>query len=274
LLIRAMTYNVFTTEIPEDDIQNPNDVWSYRADLNVRTILRYEPDVMGFQEFDDGHRTTYRDHFGAYESHDLGTEGEGSGLAIYWKREKFRLLDAGKFWLCRDPDIPTLDWGLEYPLGAVWVKLECAETGAPLLFLNTHYEDGPWGEEMRREGTRILLSQLEKIAPGVPSIVVADFNCNPWSHAYRLYMDAGFVDAYRAAGHGDSAESSTFHGFRGREYFALEWGVEVYWRVDWMLLRGGAHHRFQPTSCTIARDAEPPVYASDHYPVVAEMLLF
>jgi endonuclease/exonuclease/phosphatase family metal-dependent hydrolase len=146
------------------------------------------------------------------------------------------------------------------------VTLESVETGAPLLFLDTHYEDGPGGEQMRREGTRILLNQIERIAPGLPSIVVADFNCNPWSPAYRRFLGAGFVDAYRAAGHGDSAESSTFHGFRGREYFGLEWGGELFWRVDWMLLRDGARARWQPTSCTIARDTEPPVYASDHYP--------
>jgi endonuclease/exonuclease/phosphatase family metal-dependent hydrolase len=274
LLIRAMTFNVLTTEIPEEDIENPNDVWSYRADLNVRTILRYRPDVMGFQEFDDGHRTTYREHFGDYDCFDPGTRcGEGSGLAIYWRKAKFRPRDAGTFWLCHDPDVPTADWGLEYPLAATWVTLESVETGAPLLFLDTHYEDGPGGEQMRREGTRILLNQIERIAPGLPSIVVADFNCNPWSASYCLYQDAGFVDTYREAGHGDSAEVSTFHGFRGKEYFAMEWGVELFWRIDWMLLRDGDRHRFQTTSCTIVRDAEPPVYASDHYPVVSEMLL-
>jgi endonuclease/exonuclease/phosphatase family metal-dependent hydrolase len=135
------------------------------------------------------------------------------------------------------------------------VTLESVETGAPLLFLDTHYEDGPGGEQMRREGTRILLNQIERIAPGLPSIVVADFNCNPWSPAYRRFLGAGFVDAYRAAGHGDSAESSTFHGFRGREYFRAGVGRELFWRVDWMLLRDGARARWQPTSCTIARDA-------------------
>jgi endonuclease/exonuclease/phosphatase family metal-dependent hydrolase len=239
----------------------------------VRTILRYEPDIIGFQEFDNGHRTTYREHFGAYASFDAPTPGEASGLAIYWRQEKFRLIDAGKFWLCHDPHVPTADWGLEEPFGVVWVKLHCTETGAPLLFLNTHYDFVWRSGNMHRDGTGIILDQIQKIAPGVPTILVADFNCNPWSPSYCLYRDVGFVDAYRAAGHGDSAEVSTFHGFRGKEYFAMEWGVELFWRIDWMLLRDGDRHRFQTTSCTIVRDAEPPVYASDHYPVVSEMLL-
>jgi hypothetical protein len=42
--------------------------------------------------------------------------------------------------------------------------------------------------------------------------------------------------------------------------------------VDWIMLRAG-QHPIQTTSCTIVHDAEPPVYASDHYPVVAELLV-
>jgi endonuclease/exonuclease/phosphatase family metal-dependent hydrolase len=272
LLIRAMTYNVLTTEIAPDEVQDPNDVWSYRADLNVRTIRRYEPHIIGFQEFDDGHRRTYQEHLGAYDCFDPGMEKdtpEGSGLAVYWNKEMFRPLDAGKFWLCRDPSKPSRDWGLDYAMPAAWVRLECQPTGAPLVFLNTHYDLGFRGQEMQREGTRIVLEQLEKIASGVPTVVAGDFNCNPWSYPYRLYMGAGFVDAYRAAGHGDGAHSTTYHGFRGAQYFALEWGVELNWRIDWMLLRAGPGQRFQTTSCTIARDAAPPVYASDPYPVVS-----
>jgi endonuclease/exonuclease/phosphatase family metal-dependent hydrolase len=103
-------------------------------------------------------------------------------------------------------------------------------------------------------------------------IVTGDFNCNPWSQVYRTFVAEGFIDTYRAAGHGDSAASSTFHGFRGEKYFALEWGDQAFWRVDWILTRDGAQ-RLQTTSCTIVRDAEPPVYASDHYPVVTEVLV-
>ena len=67
-----------------------------------------------------------------------------------------------------------------------------------------------------------------------------------------------------------------FHGFQGRSYFGLEWGGAVFWRVDWIMLRPGKQPGRQPVqtlSCTIVRDAEPPVYVSDHYPVVTELLI-
>lgn len=80
------------------------------------------------------------------------------------------------------------------------------------------------------------------------------------------------MDAYRAAGHADSAAASTFHGLHGDAYFALEWGDEAFWRIDWILTHAGATG-LQATSCTIVRDAQPPIYPSDHYPVVAEFRL-
>ena len=85
--------------------------------------------------------------------------------------------------------------------------------------------------------------------------------------------DGMYVLKFRGAGHGDSTGTSTFHGFHGADYFALEWGDQLFWRVDWILTRESATRRIQATTCTIVRDAKPPIYPSDHWPVVTEMLL-
>ena len=94
--------------------------------------------------------------------------------------------------------------------------------------------------------------------------MTGDFTCNPWSPAYRAFL---------AAGHGDSAATSTFHGFRGADYFALERGGQVFWRVDWILTRDGEAMRAPTVSCTIVHDADLPIYPSDHWPVLAEVFL-
>ena len=52
----------------------------------------------------------------------------------------------------------------------------------------------------------------------------------------------------------------------------LEWGEEVFWRVDWILTRDGTRH-LHTSSSTIVRDAAPPLYPSDHYPVVSELVV-
>jgi exonuclease III len=87
---------------------------------------------------------------------------------------------------------------------------------------------------------------------------------------YRAFINAGFVDTYRAAGHGDSTGSSTYHGYMGDAYSGLEWGDEQSWRVDWILTRDG-EQRLQTVASTILHDGQPPIYPSDHWPVIADL---
>ncbi len=261
--VRVMTFNIFLTTLPPDDIQFFSDIWSNRADFNVATINRYNPDVIGFQEFDLGHWATYREQLANYIPYGVD---ENLGTVIFWKADRFERLDSGFFWLGDHPNERKADWGAEDPLSAAWVILKDRQSEHSFLFVDNHFDDG--SEEARVKSSQLVLGRIAQIGSSLPVIAVGDFNCNPWSTTYRNFLSADFVDTYRAAGHGDSAESSTFHGFHGKDYFALDWGDQVFWRVDWILARGG----LQTSSCTIVRDAAPPVYASDHYPVVTELV--
>lgn len=243
--------------------ENGANTWEQRAPLNVNLIQKYTPDIIGFQEFTQGNIDTYTEHLPQYRHVLGGAYGGGEEWpAIFWNAARFDLLHSGYFWLTRTPNEPKPDWGIDYPLAATWVRLRNLESGAELIHLNTHYEDAPWGETMRVEGTKIILAQLEQVAPGLPAVITGDFNCDPKSAAYSLYRENGFVDAY--AGQPDD---TTFHGFLGAAYDGREWGGAAwFWRVDWILARG-----LQVRSCQIVKDAQPPLYPSDHYPVIAEL---
>jgi endonuclease/exonuclease/phosphatase family metal-dependent hydrolase len=267
--VRVMTLNNLNA-IPEADIEYFSDVWANRAAFNVKTLKRYAPDVIGFQEFEPVHWATYQQELREYR-HAIANES-GEGTAILWKAQRFDLLAQGFIWLPAS-DLPHLaDLEDDMLMSTTWVSLRCRQSGVEFVYVNTHLNDA--SEGARQAGNERNLQELAALdaTAALPVIMVGDFNCNPWSPVYRTLLGAGFVDTYRAAGHADSVESSTFHGFHGASYFALEWGGEVYWRVDWIMVRSG-HQPIQTTSCTIVRDAEPPVYASDHYPVVAEFLI-
>lgn len=94
---------------------------------------------------------------------------------------RFELLAAGEFWLSRTPDEPSNDWGVSYPLGATWVKLQDATTGFPLLHLNTHLEDGDEGELSRVEGSKLIVERISQLqASSIPVLVTGDFNSAAW----------------------------------------------------------------------------------------------
>jgi endonuclease/exonuclease/phosphatase family metal-dependent hydrolase len=267
--LRVMTLNNFNS-IPADEIEFYSDVWANRAAFNVKILKRFDPDIIGLQEFEPEHWATYQQELDAYQGAIANEQGEGT--AILWKADRFDLLASGFLSLPRS-DLPHLaDLEDEILLGSTWVKLRCRESGIEFICLTTHLNDV--SEEARQAGVQRNLQQLAALdAEGdLTTIMAGDFNCNPWSPVYRSLLARGFVDSYRAAGHGDSAESSTFHGFQGRNYFGLEWGGSVFWRVDWIVVRAGKEP-VQVVSCTIVRDAEPPVFVSDHYPVVTELLI-
>ena len=271
--IRVMTFNINGSLSEEAD---PN-AWQERAALNVKTIKRHAPDLIGLQEVENGNLELYQQHFAEYR-HVVGNkyavEPYAAYTSIFWKSSRFELLEAGEFWLSRTPDELSNDWGVPYPMGATWVKLRDVTTGFPLLHLNTHLEDGDEGELSRVEGSKLIVERITQLQAGhIPALVTGDFNCNPDSSTHSIFMENGFTDTYLAAGNQDGKDS-TFHGYEGDRYSAHQYseGRNTFWRIDWILSRDGMQ-RIQTRSCTIVHDAEPPLYPSDHYPVVSEVIV-
>jgi endonuclease/exonuclease/phosphatase family metal-dependent hydrolase len=144
-----------------------------------------------------------------------------------------------------------------------------------MVHLNTHLDH--ISEQARVEGTKLILGRLASMqSDGSAAIVTGDFNAPAGSPlrgepsaAYALFADAGFVDAHLACGNdGDPARSFTYHGFEGETFRGSDAAPR---RIDWILLRDGASTRTRAASCEIVRDGAPPLYPSDHYPVVADI---
>src|SRR5438552_12711454 len=119
---RVMTFNINGAGYPSD---GPN-AWPNRANLNVTTILKHAPDLIGFQEVHEVNLATYRAGLPGY-AHVVGNKyGDNppeESTSIFWKEQRFTLVEAGEFWLSRTPAVPSSDWGVDYPLGATWARL-------------------------------------------------------------------------------------------------------------------------------------------------------
>ncbi len=109
----------------------------------------------------------------------------------------------------------------------------------------------------------------------VPIFLTGDFNNHPWlpdqgwtDTAHRAFLEGGFVDTYRTAGGDENASDYTYHAYYGAVIPPGK--VEDPWRMDWVLVHPG-RVQIHVRSHTILRDAQPPLYPSDHYPVVGEI---
>jgi endonuclease/exonuclease/phosphatase family metal-dependent hydrolase len=267
--LRVMSFNVRGARFNDGE-----NAWEQRAGLNVETIQHCAPDLIGFQELQLDNLEIYQQRLPEYE-YWLGLRASSKVppfeyAGIFWNAERLTLLDAGGCWLNETPHIFAVGWDAACARVANWVRLQVVDNGRELLFLNTHLDHV--GEEARVNGSQLILQRLSELqANDLPVIVSGDFNCNPASPAYQLFMEHGFTDTYIATGNMDDETSNTFHAFGRLDLKAGKHKGEIL-RIDWILLRDLEGH-IRPEACEIVRNAQPPLYPSDHYPVLTRFVM-
>lgn len=271
---RVMSFNIRGASDTHDGANG----WSKRAALNVATIRKYAPDLIGFQELQRGNLDVYDAELTDYQ-YVLGNEASGGTEhpSIFWKPATFDLLDSGSFWVSETPDVYSGSWDTDCIRAATWVRLRERASGKTLLHMNTHLDHiSNWA---RTEGCRLLLRQINALRGELPAILTGDFNCNACEPPaageadradanYRFLLEQGFVDTFLAAGNHDSVTTNTFHGFAGDAFVPIPAGSVV--RIDWILTLDGAE-RLETRSASIVRDHAAPLYPSDHTPIVADL---
>lgn len=260
--LRVMSFNIRGSRF--DDGANR---WPTRAELNVATIARQRPDLIGFQELDKGNLALYRERLPHYEFL-LGPPYNDAEPFQYptiaYDPQRLAVRAHGEFWLSTTPERHSRAWDTACIRSANWARFEWREAGLELLHLNTHLDH--ISEQARVEGARLIVARLAQLAPPeLPVIVTGDFNCRPGSEAYAAFAAAGYDDAFVLAGH--KVGVNTFHGFEGGGFVSRD-GAPL--QIDWILLRSGAA-RLAPVGWRVIDDGEPPIYPSDHYPVVVDL---
>lgn len=268
--VRVMSFNVRGAS-HRDGIN----AWEARADLNVRTIKRYEPGVIGLQEVQAPNLAVYEKElpgYGRVMGPAYGPERIEEFAAIFYDAERFEELDAGGFWLSDTPGESSASWGNEVVRSANWTVLRCRETGVAFLHANTHLDH--LSERARVEGNRLIVRQTQETLANhghPPTIVTGDFNCKPDSAPYEVFLDEGFTDTFLAADNRDGPDAYTFHAFKGSRFRPRDTD-KPFGRIDWILVKDSDEH-IKVRSHQIPRDAdeEAGLYPSDHYPALADL---
>ena len=265
-MLRVMTFNTRGFYHPGDG----SNEWRHREAVHFAMLREHTPDLIGVQEAQTGNLKAYHCELPEYRWTawpEYGDTPPHEWPAIYWRPERLQPIDSGGFWLSETPEQHSRSWNTDCIRSAAWVKFRCTHSGATVFHLNVHLDHR--SERARIEGARLIIARLDEAQrDGAAAIVTGDFNATPDSATYQLFAAAGFTDAHVAAGNSaDPLESYTNHGWRG---YPFDRSDDTPQRIDWILTRD-AVTTLSVTSCEIVRDAAPPVYPSDHYPVVAEI---
>ena len=180
--IKVVSYNI---RCANDD--NGNSI-KERAPRLEKVINKYDPDVMGFQEFVPEWNKYVQDSF--YDEYDYlihyRAQDNYEGTPVFWKRAKFKLLDSGMFWLSDTPDQESCGWNAACYRVCSWVKLEVRATGKVFYYYNTHFD---YTEPPQEPSARLLQNRIEG-----PAIITGDFNMERNSKGYAA-MTEMFADA-------------------------------------------------------------------------------
>ena len=110
----------------------------------VRYLREKNADIIGLQEVEPLQRAYLAEQLTEFAWYGVGrnvAHDEGEGTPIFYRRDRFDLLDRGTFWLSTTPDIAgSKGWDAALPRVASWVRLRDRRSGRELLAVNTHFD--------------------------------------------------------------------------------------------------------------------------------------
>lgn len=206
--ITLMTYNIkFASPTFEPS-------WEVRKEWQVDMIRKYSPDVIGTQEGLKEQIDYLQEELTEYVLVGEGRKGgdDDEHMAIFFKRDKFRLREMGSFQLSKTPDI--IGSGPEVnPRMVTWVRLALInispegengrypenyrghwENTQEFFVFNTHFFNGRKDTLARLNAAKLIRKRTNKLnrfgewTKDRPVFLMGDFNCRPGSPPYKTLV--------------------------------------------------------------------------------------
>jgi len=256
--IKVITYNI--------RYDNPNDGenwWEVRKEYLAKQVKFHEPDIMGIQEglsrqvnYLDSSLVSYS--YVGVGRDDGKTKGEYS--AIFYKTEKFEVVDQSTFWLSKTPSKPTVGWDASMERICTYALLKEIQTGKSLWVFNTHFDH--IGQVARDSSARLIVKKIRNLnAVNYPVVVMGDLNLEPSSKTIK-YLSGEFNDArYESEGVVFGPEG-TYNGFN--------FSQPVTRRIDYIFTD---KEKIKVNKYAVLSDSKDLKYPSDHLPVFVEISL-
>jgi len=262
--IKIMTYNLkFASPTFEP-------AWEVRRDWQVELIRKYDPDIIGTQEGLKEQIDYLMDKLTEYVVIGEGRKGgdDDEHMAIFFKRDKFRLREMHSFQLSETPEVlgsgPQIN-----PRMVTWARLAIInrpEEGAAgpypqdyrghwentqeLYVFNTHFFTRRGHDLEQLNSAKLIMERIHGLrrfgswTAERPLFLMGDFNAKPGGEVYRTFV-----------GEENSSDPDL-----------LVDSIEGGFGIDWILYRGNVKViSYENVDYNVDGD-----YPSDHKPVIAE----
>ncbi|MGI6133290.1 MAG: endonuclease/exonuclease/phosphatase family protein [Christensenellales bacterium] len=252
----VMSFNIRTAATEDDN----NNLWTNRRQEVISLIKNRAPDLIGFQELSmiqyDFVEEALMEDYEIYKVYRGPFPFFNECSAIFYKKERFKLIDSQSFWLSETPDQISVGWDASTHRICSMVTLEDKVTGKVFSHFNTHLDHK--GIIAREQSVYLL---KERIASNnLPAILTGDFNFNEESDFYQNLVEGNLRDTKYLAPEKATDCGGTYNGF-GKSHPKSP--------IDFIFT---TENDFEVLSYKIIRDSyRPGYYPSDHFPVMATL---
>lgn len=189
-----------------------------RADMFRDLVDELLPDVVGTQEA-TGLWRWWMDRYvfnGSYSSVGVPRSAkDNEGTPIYYRSDKFELVDSGTFWLSDTPDVPeSRVENANYPRICTWARLKDRRTDTEFVMFNTHLDhngdnDSSTANAVRQAELKVIIRFAQQFK-GLPVFLNGDLNSsrlNSKGEPRLLYKLITGMDSFTD----DSGETYSWH---------------------------------------------------------------
>ncbi|ARS42895.1 endonuclease [Sphingobacteriaceae bacterium GW460-11-11-14-LB5] len=262
LVVKAQQITIGTFNIRYDNPADSGNLWINRAPVVANLIRFHKFDVLGIQE---GLKNQLDDISNALPEYarygkgrDDGKDG-GEHSAVFYRKDRFKLLKSGDFWLSESPDQPGKGWDATCCNRICsWVFLEDVQSKKKFYAFNVHYDHQ--GVVARKESSKLILKKIAEIAGDAPALLTGDLNGGRDSEWYQRIATSGVLSDTHTKVKFPYANNSSSNGFRTPR------GQTV---IDHIFIS----KQFTATRWGILTDTYFGKFPSDHFPVLAEVEL-
>lgn len=221
ILFSALSLQAETMVVATYNLRNANagdstsgNGWGQRYPYIAELVRFHGFDVFGTQEGKYQQLEDLKQAMPGYGYIGVGRDDgkqAGEHSAIFYRMDKFEVLEHGDFWLSTVTDRPNKGWDAVLPRICTWGEFRDKQTGFTFLFFNLHMDHV--GIEARSESAKLILRKIKEFPKRLPVILTGDFNVDQTSDSFKLLDGSGIMrDSYKTAGF-RYAPNGTFNGF-------------------------------------------------------------
>jgi endonuclease/exonuclease/phosphatase family metal-dependent hydrolase len=254
--LRLMAYNIRL------DVASDNEnAWPNRKEYFASQLAFYEPDIFGIQEALPHQVTEIAALLPKYNYVGTGRDGIGKGESsnIFFKKDRFKVLQENTFWLSETPDTISKGWDAALNRVCTYALLKDDKSKQIFWVFNTHLDH--MGELARTNSIQLILSKIKELnTKNYPVFFMGDFNSEPTEERI-INLKKQMNDSHDISEEKPFGPSGTFNAFRHNE--------AVTKRIDYIFLSKDCP--FKVKKYAVLSDSKDLKYPSDHLPVYIEL---